>query len=502
VAALPLPQLTPWKARGGLFHTRLRATLLHSAAVVALITAITFLFFRIIPVNATTAGFAYLIAVLVIAAGWGLPESLLASILSVLCFNFFFFEPVGTFNIAEPQNWVALFAFLATAIIASELSVRARQRAREAVDRQREMERLYALSRAILLTDPGNSAARQISERIVEIFDLRAAALYDSLTGEIHYGGPENFAGIEAPLRQGAAPGSTPRNENGTLIVPIELGGPPTGTLAIYPAAMSEAAIHALSNLVGIGLERERGQQAASRAEAARQSQELKSTLLDAIAHEFKTPLTTIKASATAMLAAPSALSDEQSELASVVDDEVDRLSRLVTQAIQMARLEAGKIQLNKELCEVESLIRPVLLEMKSQMEERPVDVRLVAGLPSVFVDGELIRLVIRQLVDNAIRYSPPGSGLAIRAEKLGERLILSVADRGPGIPERERAKIFEKFYRSPHTHQHVTGSGMGLAISREILEAHHGEIKVASAPGGGSTFSICLPLDGLEKAI
>jgi two-component system sensor histidine kinase KdpD len=243
-----------------------------------------------------------------------------------------------------------------------------------------------------------------------------------------------------------------------------------------------------------------RGQEAASRAEAARQSEELKSTLLDAIAHEFKTPLTSIKASATGMLAAPLGLSEEQRELVSIVDEEADHLSRLVSEAIQMAHLEAGKIQLNKELCTVESLVRPVLREMASQLEGRKVEVEIAENLPGVFADGELIRLVLRQLLDNAVRYTPPGSPLLLRAARHKDRVAISVADRGVGIPEREREKVFEKFYRSPHTRRHVTGSGMGLAISKEVLEAHGGDISVQAGPEGGSVFTISLTLERPER--
>jgi two-component system, OmpR family, sensor histidine kinase KdpD len=452
------------------------------AAVTLILAAVTWLFFRVIPVNATTAGFAYLIAVLIFATVWGFPEALAASVFSVLCFNFFFFEPVGTFNIAEPQNWVALFAFLATAIVASELSFRAKQRAKMAVDREHEMERLYALSRAILLTDPDRSAARQIALRIAEIFELQSVELYDSLTGETHHAGPEVFikpnAG-EMPVR------------------PIELGGRPVGSLAVHPFTISDAAFQALCNLVAIGLERVRGQEAASRAEAARQSQELKSTLLEAIAHEFKTPLTSIKASSTAMLSAPSGLSGEQRELATIVDEEADHMSRLVSEAIRMARIEAGKIQLNKQLCAAGDLLNPILLEMAPQLEGRKVDVRINDGLPGVFADAELIRLVLHQLMDNAIRYTPPGSPLSLRAERRGNQMTISVADHGLGIPEGEREKIFERFYRGQHTPRHVTGSGMGLAIGKEIVEAHGGRISVEAGPEGGSVFTVFLPLEG-----
>ena len=460
-----------------------------------MVGANTYLFHRTIPVNATTAGFAYLIVVLVIAARWGFPEALLASLLSVLCFNFYFFEPVGTFNVADPQNWVALLAFLATAIVASELSTLARERARQAEDRQQEMERLYTLSRAILLTDPARSAAQQIAEQIAGIFRLDAVALYDLRSGKLCRAGPGELAEIEERLKLFTAQDTATSNLAGIHLAAIRLGGPPIGALAVGGGAMSEAALQALSNLVAIGLEHVRAQEAAGRAEAARQSQELKSTLLDAIAHEFKTPLTSIKASASAMLSAPGGLTEDVRELASILDEEADRLSRLVTEALQMARIEAGKVQLNKELCQVEDSVRGVLVELKSKLEGRAVELDVAGPLHPIFADGDMIRLALRLIVDNAIHYTPPGSPLSIRAEAEPSRIRIDIADRGPGIPEKEQVRIFEMFYRGLQTPPHVSGAGMGLAICREILHAHEGEVMVASRPGGGSVFSISLPV-------
>ena len=464
-------------------------------AVVATVAAITFLCAHLIHVNATTAGFAYLVAILVIATRWGFLEATVASLVSALCFNFFFFPPVGSFNIAHPHNWVALFAFLATSIIASRLSTRAKQRAQEALDRQKEMERLYALSRAILLTDARQAPAKQIAQRIQEIFEFPALALYDGSTGEIHRTGPEDLPAHDDKLKQAASLGTGLTDEsNRTTVMPVRLGGHIIGSLAVRGGALSPTALQALSNLVAIALEKVRGQEAANRAEAARQSEELKSTLLDSIAHEFKTPLTSIKAAATALLSTPTPSPEEQRELLTVVDEEADRLGRLVTEAIQMARIEAGKIKLNTGLRSVRGLIGGILQQMKPAIEGRSVTLSVAEDLPPIIADEGLMGLAVRHLLDNAVKYSPPGSPIGISAEKAGGCVIISVSDQGRGIPERDQSRIFQKFYRSPDTHQHVTGSGMGLAISLEVVRAHGGEMWVESAPGQGSKFCISVP--------
>jgi two-component system sensor histidine kinase KdpD len=480
------------------FASRTREVAYRLVAVVATIAAITLFCTRLVPVNAPTGGFAYLLAILVIATRWGFLEATVASFVAVLCFNFFFFPPVGTFNVADPENWVALFAFLATSIIASQLSARAKQRTQEALDRQKEMERLYALSRAILLTDTSQAPAKQIALRIQEIFEFPALALYDGSTGEVHRAGPEDLSGHDDMLKQAASRGILLTDEaNRITVIPVRLGGHVIGSLAVRGGASSPTALQALSNLVAIALEKVRGQEAANRAEAARQSEELKSTLLDSIAHEFKTPLTSIKAAATALLSTPTPSREEQRELLTVVDEEADRLGRLVTEAIQMARIEAGKIKLNTALRSVEGLIHRILQQMKPIVEGRNVTVSIAGDLPQIIADQELMGLAIRQLLDNAVKYSPQGSPIAVRAEKGDGCVIISVGDQGPGIPEREQLRIFQKFYRSSDTHQHVTGSGMGLTIAREIVRAHGGDIWVRSRAGQGSEFCISVPAAG-----
>jgi two-component system sensor histidine kinase KdpD len=185
---------------------RARVLALRLLIVLCLIGAVTLLCLRLIRVNATTAGFVYLIAVLLIAAAWGIVEAATASAVAMLCFDYFFLPPVGTLTIAAPQNWAVLVAFLATSIVASQLSRRAKQRTRLAVDRQLEMERLYALSRAILLTEANRTAPKRIAHQIAQIFDLPAVALYDRDTGGVYHGGPEDLSAVDEKLKQVALP--------------------------------------------------------------------------------------------------------------------------------------------------------------------------------------------------------------------------------------------------------------------------------------------------------
>ena len=474
---------------------------LRLVAVLAFIGLITVTCFRLIAVNATTAGFAYLVGILVLATAWGLVEATLGSVVAMLCFNYFFLPPIGTFSIADPQNWVALIAFLATAITASQLSARAKRRTQEAIDHQSEMERLYALSRAILLTDTGQPVAKQIAHQVAQIFDIPAVALYDRMRGEIYWAGPEDLPEIDDQLRQVAIEGTLLQDEASQVTVTaIRLGSEPIGSIAFRGVLLSDSALQALSNLVAIGLEKVRGQEAASRAEAARQSEELKSTLLDAIAHEFKTPLTSIKAATSSLLSGTVPKVEEQRELVTIVDEEADRLARLVSEAIQMARIEGGKFQLNPQPHSPSSLVAAALEPMKPMTDSREVRALVPSDLPFVSADAELIQLAIRQLIDNALKYSPSTAPVTVSARADPSGVVISVSDQGPGIPEGEQSKIFEKFYRRSKDRHQITGTGMGLAIVREIMHAHGGEISVASSPGQGSEFCLFFPVAPQEK--
>jgi two-component system, OmpR family, sensor histidine kinase KdpD len=259
-------------------------------AALGLIVAITLVCDRLLHVNAATTGF-FFVAILMIATAGGWVESTIASVAAMLCLNYFFLPPIGTLTIAEPQNWVALFAFLATSLIASQLSARANRRTKEAIDRQHEIERLYSLSRALLLTDATRPMPQQVMQQIAQAFEFPAVVLYDRHRDEIHRAGETDMPHIENRLREVAVRSTVFLDPNSELTIqPIRLGGQPIGSLAIRGSSLSAAALQSLLNLVAIGLERALSQEALNRAEVARQREELKSTLLDAIAHEFKTP--------------------------------------------------------------------------------------------------------------------------------------------------------------------------------------------------------------------
>jgi two-component system sensor histidine kinase KdpD len=462
--------------------------------VLVIIGGVTSLYFRILTVNNVTVSLSFLLVVLVIATRWGLPEALVASVASVLCFNFFFIPPVGSFTIADPQNWVALSVFVVTAVTVSHLSTSARRRALESTDRQREMERLYTLSRNLLLLDVHGGLAQEITNLIAQVFQLPGLVFYDRADDRIHRAGPQDIPVDAGTLRDSALQATVFHNsKTTTTVIPISLGGRPVGSLGIQGSQVSETALHAIGNLAAITLERAHAQDSATRAEAARQSEQLKSTMLDALAHEFKTPLTPIKAAVTSMLS-DSDINPTHLELLRIVDEETDRLNLMLTEAIQMSRIEAGELQVHRSSQSLRRIVQAQMEKLGENVERRKIAVEVPEGLPPVNVDAELIGIVIWQLLSNALKYTPPASPLTLRASEEEKEVIVSVEDRGPGISEQEKAKVFEKFYRGKDQRERIPGTGMGLTIAREIVRAHHGRIWVESEPGKGTTFSFSVP--------
>ncbi len=458
------------------------------------VIGITIIATRLIPLNATTVGFAYLILVLLIASTWGFTEAAFASVAATFVFNFFFFPPVGTLTIADPQNWIALFSFLTTSLVASRLSTKARQRARDALDRQQDVERLYSFSRALLLIESGDSFPKQLLLKLADVFQLNAAVLYDRRSGQFFRAGPSEFEGLDEQLRDAALRGTSySDSERNRVITAVRLGSDPVGSLAIQGTHTPDAVLQGIANLVAIGLERARAQELAHEIEATRQSEQLRTTLIDAMAHEFKTPLTSIRAATTSLLSSPEQPVETRTELLQVADEEAQHLGTLIEDAIEMARLDTSNIEVQLEQVSVPEVVRDVLHSMEKQIDRRPVEVHVAGEGAVVAADPRLIRLAMKQLIDNALKYSSPGAVVTIDLRQAEAAAIIEVTDHGAGIAPNERARIFDRFWRSPSVKTRMPGSGLGLSIAHAIARAHNGDLTVESRPGE-TTFRLSLP--------
>jgi two-component system, OmpR family, sensor histidine kinase KdpD len=463
------------------------------------VTLLTWAGYSLVPINAPTMGFAYLLLVLIIASLWGFSEAALASVAATLAFNFFFLPPLLEFTIADPQNWVALFSFLTTALIASRLSGEVKRRALDAVARQQDLERLYTFSRAILLMDHTEPLPKQLVRKLADIFELSAAVLYERRAEEFYRAGPSDFDGLDDQLRDAALQGTSFADaRNQRVITAVRLGSEPIAGLALQlhnrGAQMPDAVLQGIANLVAIGLERARAQDLSSQIEAARRSEKLRTTLLDAMAHEFKTPLTSIMAATTALIANPDQPAKSKSELVKIADEEARHLNELIDDAVEMGRLDTANIRVQTEPSNVGELVREVVASMSNVIDGRPLNVVCEEHPPSAPVDRRLVKLAIKQLLDNALKYSPPDTPVTIRVHN-GSGVTVEVTDYGKGIPAQEQSRIFERLYRSPAVQNQIPGSGLGLSIAQNIVRAHHGDLIVASRPGE-TTFRLTFPAD------
>ncbi|HET9131704.1 MAG TPA: ATP-binding protein, partial [Terriglobia bacterium] len=316
-------------------------------------------------------------------------------------------------------------------------------------------------------------------------------------------------------LRELAVRGGTVEDSNAnSYMASVTLAGRIIGAVAIEGAEsiekksaagagngkLSESALHAITNLIAVGMEKARTQELVSRAEAARQSEQFKSTLLDSVAHEFKTPLTSIKAAASTILTSPALTNDQRNELLTIIDQESERLSALVTEAIHLARVESGRLHLSRTMRNVIDLVQEALKQSAPIVNERPIETLFAPLLPNVNVDAELFIVMLKQLLDNATKYSPAGTPIRISVEASTDSVRVGIHNQGLGLTESERSMVFERFYRTPGARQNAPGTGMGLAIVQDIVRAHGGYIDVDSEPGVGTEFTIRLPLSKGER--
>jgi two-component system, OmpR family, sensor histidine kinase KdpD len=393
------------------------------------VAGITLVSARWLHLNPTSIALAFLLGILGVSASWGLRQSVFMSVIATLAFNYFFLPPVGTFTINDPQNWIALFAFLVTAVTASELSERARRGTRSAIERRQELERLYAFSQLLLSSDSPAELLNLIPRYIVESFAVRSAAISMSSRGDIYRSGP-NIDGLEANDLQLIGLRGEPRIDaaNQLAFMPLRLGMRVVGCMGVAGSGLSRQTLEAIGSLVAISIERAGAVEKLSRAEAARESEQLRSVLLDSVTHEFRSPLTAIKASVTSLLGSSSSQSDSQShlpthsdeerqELLTIINEESDRLNRLIGEAAEMAQLDANKVEFRFESAPVDHVVAEALDELKQLLAPHPVDIRIPAGLPNARMDSAHIKEVLVHLIENAAKYSPASAPIRITAE-------------------------------------------------------------------------------------
>lgn len=464
-------------------------------ASAAIVCAITAGFFRSLHVNPTTAGFAFLLAILIVSAAWGLRYAIFMAVLATLAYNYFFLPPLFRFTIADPQNWIALFAFLFTAIVASQLSERARREALQSNQRRHEVERLYRFSEQLLVSENVFELLNAIPRYIVESFDVSGAAMFLERKQEIYYfNSASQFLFPAEQLKAISGRGEPVLDRDRALcFMPLRMGVRSVGSLGLSGCALSRETLEAIGSLAATAIERASTMEKLTKTEAARESDRLRSVLLDSVTHEFRTPLTAIKASAETLLLDVELDQPQRKDLLTVINEESDRLNRLIGEAAEVAQLDSHQLQLRLEPHQISEAIEAAIAQSRVALQNHAVQTNIPDNLPSVRIDVDRISEVLVHLLDNAGKYSAAGTPIQITVELRDGEIVTSVADHGPGIDDMEQEMIFEKFYRGRNQRMTIQGTGMGLAIARAIVELHGGKIGVTSQVGRGSLFFFSL---------
>lgn len=464
------------------------------ATCAAVLFLVVLLYTTVVHVNPTTVALTLLVSVLIVSALWGLRYALFTAVVAAASFNYFFLPPTGTFIVADTQNWIALLALLTTAVIASELSDRARKQTEEAVGRRHELERLYNFSQQLLTAENVLQLLNAVPHHMVESFGVSAAALYVPDKGNFYRSGIEvpglDGDQLKSIIARGEPMVDSARNLSFT---PLKMGVRTVGAVGVA-GSLSRQTLAAMGSLIAIAVERASAVETVARSEAAREGEQLRSAILDSVTHEFRTPLTSIKASITTLLSTPGLTPDDRNDLMTVINEESDRLNRLVGEAAEVAQLESHEFQLDLQVGRVLELVQATVEGVKQTLGKHPIEVRVPQEI-TARLDPERIKEVLVQLLENAAKYSPPESPIRITAEVKDSNLEVSVADQGVGIDDMEQGLIFDKFYRGRNHRYRVQGTGMGLAIAKAIVEAHGGKIDVTSQLGCGSVFHFRLPM-------
>ena len=480
-------------------NSRKGMTVLRYTASTALAFLLVAVFRLVIHVNVTTIALSFLVLVLIVATRWRLAHSVYLSILCTLLYNFFFLPPIGTLTITDPQNWVTLSVFLGTSVLVSHLSESERKQRELSEQRRREVERLYEFSQQLLLHEDLRGLARATPSIAAKVFGFRAVALYVTAQDAAYYSDPESELLSVTDLKKAAQNADAGmRQVADTYVVPLVLGMQTAGALALMNGVYSQEMYEAIGGLVAIALERAAALERSSHMEAMREGERLRSVLLDSMTHELRTPLTAIRAAATTLIGHPALPDAERNEMYAVVDEVSQRLDRLIGEAVETAQLDSAGLQVRPQLQSVRELIDMVLEEERAHLSGRIVEVQIPETLPRVPMDPELVRRVLRHLIENGVKYSPARSPIEVTAELADERLLVHIADQGMGIDQSEQPFIFDKFFRGSKQRDRVEGSGMGLAIAKAILTAHGGGIDVRSERGRGAVFTFWLPLSGV----
>jgi two-component system, OmpR family, sensor histidine kinase KdpD len=463
---------------------------------------------RLPDVSTTTVSLAFLLIVLATATVGRLWAAILVSIAAVMILNFFFLPPLGTFTIADPQNWIALFAFLIVAVFASNLSAAAQARTSEAIASRNEVTRLFDLTRDVLLTTETVGAIDALARHVARRFELPkiAICLPTEHSWRIHQGGSEDFnidtltlnmalararGTVEYDARQRAYGGHVQiGGDRGYWLVPLRHGTKAVGLLAASSSTLDIGSLDALAGVVAIAIERVQFLTERDAAELVRQKADLAATLLASLSHDLRTPLTAIQAAVENLRGElPPDQRREQARAASV---ELHRLTRLFQDILDMARIDAAAIRVDKQWVTAADVVDAASAHVRHALEGHTLRVEADADREAE-IDPRLTSVALSHVLENAAQYSPADRDIVVQAHVEDDGLHITVTDRGPGLDPGELEHLFERCYRGHAARQTTFGTGMGLSITRGLLAAAGGRIWAENV-GGGAQFSLVIP--------
>ena len=446
--------------------------------------------------RSTTSGMVFLVVVVWTATQAGPVISLYSALLCAISFDYFFLQPVHTFILAGPQEYVSMVTFAVSSIVAGRVAERARREKREAEQRREDVERLYQLSQEMILHQDAAGLIRELPGMMERIFLLDGAALYVRDRDEIASSITDVTALLRANLHD-LGTGALTRliAQDGFEAHPLLVGMVPVGALTWKPAKLSKELATAICAQVAIALTRALAIEANARMEASREGERLRAALIDSLTHELRTPLTSIRAAATTLTQSEGIDDELRRELAAVVDEESAQLDSLIGEAVEMAEVDANVVKVQPTQQRARTLLDHAVADSKSAIGRHHVVLMVQEPDTPVWFDARLLGRAFRHLIENAAQYSPREGRIVLRSRRVEGRLEFEVEDDGPGIDKLDLPHIFEKFYRGKKGAKRGKGTGMGLAITRAIVRAHGGDIAVDSNPEHGSTFRFWVPL-------
>jgi two-component system, OmpR family, sensor histidine kinase KdpD len=467
-------------------------------------------------ISPTNLVMVYLLAVVLTALYLGRGPAVMMSILGVLAFDFFFVPPFFTFAVSDTEYLVTFAGLLVVGLVISYLTVRTREQIEATRRREAENAALYSLSRDLAACESLEDVTGAILVNIKQTFGKEALLLLprepDPNKLQLIGAGPtlqltSNEFAVAAWVyehNQPAGRGTETLSASQIRFIPLPAAQGAIGVLGILPSdplrvltPEQRRLLDTFASQAAQAIERIHLAEQAQKAQLLQETEKLQAALLASISHNLRTPLVTITGALTS-LADPQANLDENARRTLAADAvfEADRLNWLVSNLLDMTRLEAGALHLNREAADLQDVVGAAIAQMRHRLDEHPVIAYFPASLPLVPLDFVLVVHVLLNLLDNAIKFSQPGEPVDIRAHQAGDFAILSISDHGVGIPEEDLNHIFEKFYRSRLTDS-VPGTGLGLSISKGIIEAHGGKIRATNRPSGGTEIEISLPIRG-----